>query len=226
MSAAGGDRSAKRATPSAVPAAPRLPIHLTIEPSGSVMITRSLALGLHVSWDRHQSLPLLSGARSTLASVPVRIFLSHNTRDRAWCESLKASAEELGIDAYLAEHDVRPGTNLAGKVTGAIDRSDAVVVLISDNSVTAPYVNQEIGYALKARKPIIPLVQPGISDESLAMLRGLEYIPFDFARPHGGTMQLRTALTRLVQQQTAREQRHVAVLALACVMLIMLTVDS
>jgi TIR domain len=66
------------------------------------------------------------------------------------------AAGELGIKPYLAEHDVRPGENLADKIKPAIDASAAVVVLISDNSVAAQYVNQEIGYALKADKLIIP----------------------------------------------------------------------
>jgi hypothetical protein len=50
---------------------------------------------------------------------------------------------------YLAEHDAQPGRNLAKKVMDAIDASEAVVVLLSSNSVEAPYVHQEIGWALK-----------------------------------------------------------------------------
>ena len=54
----------------------------------------------------------------------IQIFLSHNTRDRKWCGWLKASAEELNIKAYLAEHDVRPGENLASSMPrGAAQRT-------------------------------------------------------------------------------------------------------
>lgn len=157
----------------------------------------------------------------------IQIFLSHNTRDREWCEWLKSSAEELGIRAYLAEHDVRPGENLAKKVTAAIDASEAVVVLLSSNSVEAPYVHQEIGWALKSKKLIIPLVQPGIPVEGLAMLQGVEYIPFDFDNPHQGHAQLRQALLRLVKKQEDKRaaQENVAVITLAVVALVMLTLD-
>jgi hypothetical protein len=115
----------------------------------------------------------------------ISIFLSHNTRDRSWCEWLQEGATTIGIRAYLAEHDVQPGRSLAGKVT-VIDASDAVIVLLTDNSVAAPYVHQEVGYALRAGKLVIPLVQPGIGQEQLAMLQGVEYIPFDFDRPRKG----------------------------------------
>lgn len=160
----------------------------------------------------------------------VKIFLSHSIRDREWCEWLKASAQEMGIAAYLAEHHPAPGRNLADKIKKAIDASEAIVVLITDNSVDAPYVNQEIGYALKADKLIIPLVQPGIPLEKLAMLQGVEFIPFDFESPHEGHAQLRLALQRLVHRQrlqkAAKDQTETVLLVLACVALVFLTLES
>jgi nucleoside 2-deoxyribosyltransferase len=45
-------------------------------------------------------------------------------------------------------------------VKKAIDRCDAVVVLLSDHGANAPFVHQEIGYALRAEKLVIPLVGP------------------------------------------------------------------
>jgi hypothetical protein len=162
--------------------------------------------------------------------LAVKIFLSHSIRDREWCEWLKASAQEMGITAYLSEHDPAPGRNLADKIKNAIDTSDAVVVLLTDNSVDAPYVNQEIGYALKGDKLIIPLVQPGIPHERLAMLQGVEYIPFDFEAPHEGQLQLRIALNRLVRQQALqraqKDQTETVLLVLACVALVFLTLES
>jgi nucleoside 2-deoxyribosyltransferase len=47
-----------------------------------------------------------------------------------------------------------------------IDSSDAVVALIYDDSVAAPCVHLEIGYALKAGEPMIPLVPLGIASDS------------------------------------------------------------
>jgi hypothetical protein len=120
----------------------------------------------------------------------IQIFLSHNTRDRAWCEWLMREAALQGIMPYLAEHDVQAGKSLAEKVEAAIDASVAVVVLITDNSVSSQYVQQEIGYARKAKKLIIPVVQTGIAAEQLGMLQGVEYVSFDFDSPHEGHAQL------------------------------------
>lgn len=156
--------------------------------------------------------------------MPLEIFLSHNHRDREWSERLGIQAAALGIKPYLAEHDVRPGEPLAQKIQAAIRRSVAVVVLISDNSVSAPYVQQEIGYALRCNKVIIPLVQPGISSDALAMLQGVEYIPFDFEDPTDGLRGLNVALTRLIARQRQREQ-DAALLVLACAALILIALS-
>ena len=149
----------------------------------------------------------------------MEIFLSHNHRDRAWTERLGAQAAALGIKPYLAEHDLRPGPLLAEKVQAEIRRSAAVVVLISDNSVNAAYVQQEIGFALAQRKIVVPLVQQGILVEALAMLQGVEYISFDFENPEEGLRGLNVALTGLIERQRKKEQQD-ALLALACAALI------
>jgi TIR domain len=157
----------------------------------------------------------------------VQIFLSHSTRDRAWCEWLMRQAESLNIKPYLAEHDGHAGSNLADKIEKAIDASAAMVVLITDNSVNSQYVHQEIGYARKAKKLIIPVVQTGVTSEQLGMLQGIEYIPFDFAEPHEGHARLTAELKRLAEKQAATQQQiDVALVALACLALVLLTLDS
>lgn len=128
----------------------------------------------------------------------------------------------------MAEHDAQAGVSLAAKVQQAIRRSQAVVVLISDNSGAAPYVQQEIGFALACKKIGVPLVQSGIAGPALAMLNGVEYIPFDFDAPGEGLKVLNANLTGLVQRQRQREQEATALVVTACaaVLLIALTTNS
>ncbi len=112
--------------------------------------------------------------------------------------------------------------HLAEKVQRAISHSHAVVVLITDKSRGAPYVQQEVGYAVRAKKLVIPLVQPGIPGEALAMLQGVEYISFDFAHPERGRDELVTSLHRLVERKQEREM----LVAMACLALVLLAVTA
>jgi len=75
--------------------------------------------------------------------------------------------------------DHQPGVSVADKIQRAIQKADVVVVFLTRSSENAPYVQQEVGYAIHANKPIIPLVESGTSDRALAMLQGRDYIPFD-----------------------------------------------
>lgn len=111
------------------------------------------------------------------------IFLSHSAADAKWVKWIKANAQQVEIEVYLYEHDPQPGLLVANKLQEAIKACDALVVLLTDNSQFSPYVHQEVGAAKALSKRVIPLVQPGVSQSSLAMLQGVEYIPFDFQNP-------------------------------------------
>lgn len=108
-----------------------------------------------------------------------RVFVSHSSRDEALLRGLQDNAAGLGIEIYLAEHDLRPGQQLSDKIQREIERSHAVIVLLTSAAADSSYVQQEIGYALKARRQVIPLVERGLPPEKLAMLQGKEYIELD-----------------------------------------------
>lgn len=131
-----------------------------------------------------------------------KIFLSHSSADAHWVNWIKANARQVGIEVYLHEYDPKPGQLLAGKLQAAIQSRDALVVLLTGNSQGSAYVQQEIGFAKGANKPVIPLVQPGIQQASLAMLQGVEYIPFDFNNPHAA---LSTLLIHLQKAKQSKE---------------------
>ena len=127
------------------------------------------------------------------------VFLSHSEADADWVQWIAAKAKPLGINVYLHEHDPQPGTPVANKVKRAIAKSDALVVLLTHNSQNSSYVQQEIGYAEGRGKRVIPLVQPGVDQRSLAMLEGREYIPFDFRDLQKSFNTLLTYLQKLKQ---------------------------
>jgi nucleoside 2-deoxyribosyltransferase len=132
-----------------------------------------------------------------------KVFLSHSSVDTKWVRSIAINAEQVGVEVYLYEHDPQPGRLVADKVEAAIQSCDALVVLLTRNSESSPYVQQEVGYAKALKKVIIPLVQPGVSKEKLAMLQGIEYIRFDFQNPQPG---LATLLEYLQKAKLGKEE--------------------
>lgn len=114
---------------------------------------------------------------------PFRAFLSHSSEDGALAKSMQQHVRAIGVELYLAEHDPQPGKQLSMKIRRAIERSHVVLVLLTKAGVASPYVQQEIGYALRCDLPVIPLVERGVPLEKLAMLQGLEYIEVDPSNP-------------------------------------------
>lgn len=107
------------------------------------------------------------------------VFFSHNSEDFSWADKIKNEAEKEGIKVYLYEDDPQPGKYVAEKVKETIRRCDSVIFFLTKNSQKSAYVQQEIGFAQALNKLIIPIVDKGANPNSLAMLTGIEYFPFD-----------------------------------------------
>jgi hypothetical protein len=116
---------------------------------------------------------------SPTTAIPGRqamLFVSHATADGAVLTWVTAQIEAMGIHPYLAEHDPQPGRNLGDKVIAAINDSDAMLVLLTRQGFESTFVQQEIGAARHAGKPILALVDQAILDRNRAMLDGAEVI--------------------------------------------------
>lgn len=140
-----------------------------------------------------------------------RLFISHSNADAKVVEWIAAQVRALGVIPYLAEEDVRPGTLLAAKVRAEIDRSDAVLVLLTQNGASSKYVQQEIGAANQAGKPILAFVEAGAELGDLAMLAGVEYVVFDHMNLADSSAHVTRALTHLAEASGQHVPRRVVV---------------
>lgn len=106
----------------------------------------------------------------------VTIFCSYSSQDALWVTPYRDLLTAAGHSMYLFQDDQQPGKSIAAKVRREIDKAEVVLAFITRYSVHSSYVQQEIGYALKAGKPIVPLIEVGITN--VGMLEGLESLPF------------------------------------------------
>jgi hypothetical protein len=82
-----------------------------------------------------------------------------------------------------------------------------VVVLLTETAAISPIVREEIGYAIRAGKLVVPLVAPSVVQNPalLGMLNGSEYILFDIANPEQGLL----TLVKWAQKQVHNEQQAI-----------------
>ncbi|WXG43950.1 MAG: toll/interleukin-1 receptor domain-containing protein [Promethearchaeati archaeon SRVP18_Atabeyarchaeia-1] len=152
-----------------------------------------------------------------------RIFLSHSTRDQGIVVTLANLMTKLGIEVLVAEWYLTPGSSLDEKVFQQIDESDSVVVLLTQNGVRSNWVNQELGYALKAGKPVIPLVEKGIAERQLGSLQGKEYIEYDPDQPQQSLTKASAFMNSL---KLDKENREKGLLVIGGIVLLLLLLSG
>ena len=111
------------------------------------------------------------------------IFLSHSSKDEQIAAKFRNQLEQMNSTVYMFEHDQQPGTSITSKLTKAIDNSEMLFVLLTKQSERSFYVHQEIGFAKKAGKHIIPFVEAGTDPNVLGMITGEEIIKLDPNNP-------------------------------------------
>ena len=76
----------------------------------------------------------------------MKVFISYNSQDKklAW-----QIADALRNDFQVWDDtQLFPGDNWAEVIANELRESDAMVILLTSNSVYSPYMNAEVGYAL------------------------------------------------------------------------------
>lgn len=141
----------------------------------------------------------------------MELFLSHATVDRHLVETIQARLTPLGVSVYATEHDGQAGVNVHSKIQEAIKRSDLMVVLLTKPGDSSRYVHQEIGYAKRDAKLIIPLVTSDVSRSDLGMLEGTEYIVVDDADPAKALQQLSQRIANLAKSRAQQQQDQLVI---------------
>jgi hypothetical protein len=85
------------------------------------------------------------------------VFVSYSSSDAQTAQRLVAYLEDRGIRCWVAPRDVPPGADFAEQVVRAIDRSRALVVLVSDAANSSPHVRRELERAVGQGCRIVPL---------------------------------------------------------------------
>src|SRR5712692_5774960 len=93
-----------------------------------------------------------------------QVFLSYASPDRELAAELAKRLGKEGYEVWFADGRLFPGDNWSLAIGKALEESDAIVVLLSPESVRSASVRREIEYALSSKQykdRLIPvLVRP------------------------------------------------------------------
>ncbi|MEM9999161.1 MAG: TIR domain-containing protein [Bacteroidota bacterium] len=82
----------------------------------------------------------------------MRLLISYSHFDKVFARVLNKALARYGFDIWMYEHHMNIGDDIGGRLQGAINSSDFVVVIITPNSVRSEWVNWEILYTKELEK--------------------------------------------------------------------------
>ncbi len=145
------------------------------------------------------------------------MFLSYDSRDLELVEKIATCLRRIGIIAFLAERSLDAGGEIPEKVAFHINDSNCFVAILTSNSITAQWVNQEIGYAYAFRNSrnllIVPVVENGL--QIRGFLQAFEYIPLNRFDPSYGIYLMITRLRAFINRNL-RLLREIEVTCKSC----------
>ncbi len=87
-----------------------------------------------------------------------RAFISYSSKEKVVAGKLKKILESYEIDSFLAHEDIEVSMEWQKVILEEAQRSQIFVFLLSENSLSSPWCQQEIGLALASPKNcVIPL---------------------------------------------------------------------
>ena len=90
-----------------------------------------------------------------------QIFISYARNDYAFAHQLLSALRDINVEGWMDEADVAAGAAIGEAVRSAIRKSNAVVVLVSPNSLLSRWVDFEVGAAQALGKPVVPILLEG-----------------------------------------------------------------
>ncbi len=98
------------------------------------------------------------------------IFISHSSKDAETALKVCSLLENAGHQCFIAPRDIRSGHEYAAELMLGIERSDALLILLSNHSNTSPHVLREVEHAASQSIPILVYKM-----EEVALTKSMEY---------------------------------------------------
>ena len=94
----------------------------------------------------------------------MQVFISYSDSDSPLAARVSKALRKAGLQVWDPEVNVLPGDNWAAQVGQALEESDAMVVLLTPNSISSPHVKADMAYALGSKSYRNRLVPVAVGD--------------------------------------------------------------
>lgn len=78
----------------------------------------------------------------------MKVFISHSHKDRDFVKRLASDIEKHGAEVWYSGWEMSPGDSLAQRISEGIQDSGVMIVVLSPDSASSPWVEKELSLAL------------------------------------------------------------------------------
>ncbi|MEK7727317.1 MAG: toll/interleukin-1 receptor domain-containing protein [candidate division KSB1 bacterium] len=86
------------------------------------------------------------------------IFISYSRADGEFALELARDLRKAGIDIWMDRLDIAPGARWDREVEAALNTCERLLIILSPSSAQSENVQDEIGFAMREKRPIIPVL--------------------------------------------------------------------
>ncbi|WP_421794651.1 toll/interleukin-1 receptor domain-containing protein [Haliscomenobacter sp.] len=89
--------------------------------------------------------------------IPTKLFLSYSRKDTDLAEYLKIALKESGYEVFFDKEEILIGEDFAQKIQKSIQKTDALIFILSKNSIQSQWCQAEVYTAVALGKKFIPV---------------------------------------------------------------------
>lgn len=126
-----------------------------------------------------------------------KVFLSYAWRDSALRALLVKKLQRIKNSQLIFDQQLPDGDEIYEWVRTAISQCDLVVVLLTSDSISSPWVTVELTIAHELRKGILPVVEKGLAtDALLPFIRNVKTVQYDKSDAETTVLRVKDAIRR------------------------------
>jgi hypothetical protein len=103
-----------------------------------------------------------------------RLFISHTSAHKHLAHRLRAVLTDYKVAAFVAHHDIEPSREWEAEIELALRTMDAMSAIVTPDFPENPWCDQEVGFAIRRGKLVVPLCQDAIPHGFLGKYQGFK----------------------------------------------------
>ncbi len=104
------------------------------------------------------------------------VFVSYSRSDRLVAELLLQHLRYVGVTVWMDKSNLAAGEAISQSIRNALAHSDAVVVVVSEQSLRSKWVQFEIGAAIGLGKKLLPVVVTDVGEAMPEFLQNVQWL--------------------------------------------------